>query len=126
MRLSKYEGLERTMDKPQVQELRIMHATLCKAIADPTRIALLYELGESPKHVNQLVEALKLPQATVSRHLKMLRERSMVYTRREGSYVFYTLADQRILDALDLMRAVKTDILNRHRSLAEAANDLRF
>ncbi|HHJ06357.1 MAG TPA: ArsR family transcriptional regulator [Anaerolineae bacterium] len=112
------------MDKPQVQELRIMHATLCKAIADPTRIALLYELGESPKHVNQLVEALQLPQATVSRHLKMLRDRSMVYTRREGSYVFYTLADRRILDALDLMRAVKSDILNRHRSLAEAANEL--
>ena len=33
------------MDKPQAKELRTIHATLCQAIADPIRIALLYEFG---------------------------------------------------------------------------------
>jgi ArsR family transcriptional regulator len=99
------------MIKPKAQELRIMHATLCQAIADPTRIALLYELGESQKHVNQLVEALNLPQATVSRHLRILRDRRLVTTRREGAYIYYQLADERVLEALEIMRKIMGDVL---------------
>ncbi len=95
-----------------------MHATLCQAIADPTRIALLYELGEGPKHVTQLVEALNLPQATVSRHLKILRDRTLVNTHRDGSFIYYELADQRVIDALDTMRSVLADILAQQSSLA--------
>ena len=97
-----------------------MHATLCQAVADPTRIALLYELGEGPKHVNELVDGLNLPQATVSRHLKILRERSLVSTRREGSYVYYELANPRVLDALEIMRTILSDVLTQQHSLVEA------
>lgn len=100
--------------KPKAQELRSMHANLCQAIADPTRIALLYELGESPKHVNQLVEALTLPQATISRHLKILRDRALVTTRRDGPYIYYRLADPRVLEALEIMRSILGDALTRH------------
>jgi len=108
------------MNKPEAQELRAMHAMLCQAISDPTRIALLYELNDGPKNVTQLVNALSLPQGTVSRHLKILRERSLVNTRRDGSYIHYELADPRVVEALDLMRAIRSDILARQRSLAEA------
>ena len=97
-----------------------MHATLCQAIADPTRISILYELSEGEKHVSELVEILQLPQATVSRHLKILRDRALVNSNRQGSYIFYTLADHRVIDALEVMRNVKTDILYRQKALAEA------
>ena len=109
------------MEKPKVGELQNMHATLCQAIADPTRIALLYELGEGQKHVNQLVEALSLPQATVSRHLKILRERSLVSTDREGPYIYYRLADTRVLQALDLMRQILAEALAQQHHLTKAA-----
>jgi ArsR family transcriptional regulator len=105
--------------KPKTQELRNMHANLCQAIADPTRIALLYELGESPKHVNQLVETLVVPQATVSRHLKILRDRSLVNTRRDGPYIYYSLADPRVLDALEIMRSILGDVMTRHHGQSE-------
>jgi len=107
------------MEKPQVQELRTMHATLCQAIADPTRIALLYELADGAKHVTQLVESLALPQATVSRHLKILRDRALVNTRRDGSFVHYELADRRVIDALDTMRTILADTLLQQSSLAD-------
>jgi ArsR family transcriptional regulator len=121
IRLSEYDNkwIE-TMNKPQASELNLMHATLCQAIADPTRIALIYELGEGPKHVNEMVDALDLPQATVSRHLKILRERSLVTTRREGPYVYYELADTRVLEALEIMRTILSDVLTRQQSLAQA------
>lgn len=97
-----------------------MHATLCQAISDSTRIALLYELSDGPKNVTQLVNALALPQGTVSRHLKILRERSLVVTHRNGAYINYKLADPRVIDALDIMRQVKSDILARQGSLAQS------
>lgn len=93
-----------------------MHANLCQAIADPTRIALLYELGESPKHVSQLVDTLALPQATVSRHLKILRDRALVTTRREGPFIYYRLADSRVLEALEIMRSILGDVMTRHHN----------
>jgi len=108
------------MKKPGTEELNLMHATLCQAIADSTRIALLYELGAGPKNVNEMVDALGLPQATVSRHLRILRERFLVRTRREGVYIYYELANPRVLEALDIMRSILTDVLSQQQSLAQA------
>jgi len=92
-----------------------LHANLCQAIADPTRISILYALDKKPCHVNELADQLTLPQATISRHLKVLREQGVVHTRREGSFVIYTLGYQRIIKALDIMRSIKLDIIqNEH------------
>jgi len=105
------------MKRPNSQALREMHATICHALADPTRIALLYELGDGPRNVNQLTEAVGAPQATISRHLKTLREQSLVATKRDGNFVFYSLADASVLDALDIMFAIKDRILAHQQLL---------
>lgn len=101
-----------------------MHATLCQTLADPTRIALLYELNEGPRHVNQLVEALDLPQTTVSRHLKILRDRSLVTTRRDGSFIYYALSKPHVIEALDIMRLVMKDTLAEQSNLAEVVSNI--
>jgi DNA-binding transcriptional ArsR family regulator len=108
------------MEKPVQGELAQLHASICQALADTTRIAILYELAEGRKNVSELVEALGSPQGTVSRHLKVLRERQMVDSERDGVNVYYSLADQRIIEALDLLRGVMADILARRKQLAEA------
>ncbi len=96
------------------------YTAFCQALADTTRIAILYELAEGRKNVSELVEALSSPQGTVSRHLKGLRERQMVNTERDGVNVYYSLADPRIIGALNLLREVMADILTRRGRLAEA------
>ena len=111
---------ENPIDKPLQEELAQFHAGICQALADTTRIAILYELAEGRKNVSQLVEALGSPQATVSRHLKVLRERNMVNSERDGVNVYYSLADQRVIEALDLLRGVMADILTQRGRLAEA------
>ncbi len=108
------------MEKPKTQELRAMHATLCQAIADPTRIAILYELGDGPQHVNQLVDTLQLPQATVSRHLKILRDRALVNATRDGAFVFYSLVYPQVLEALDIMRLIMQATLSQQSGMANA------
>jgi DNA-binding transcriptional ArsR family regulator len=108
------------MTRPPESEIRELHAQFCQALADPTRIMLLYTLAESPRNVGELASELKLSQPNVSRHLKVLRERDMVTATREGANVVYSLADKRVLKALDLMREVLGNQLARRAQLVEA------
>jgi ArsR family transcriptional regulator len=99
------------------QEINQLHADLCSALADPTRLILLYALGEQRRNVTELTQELELPQPTVSRHLKVLRDRGLVKAERQGSNVQYALVDHRVIEALDLLRAVLRDSIEYRASL---------
>ena len=108
------------MPRPPESEIRELHAQICQALADPTRIMLLYAIAESPQNVGELAEVLGLSQPNVSRHLKVLRERGMATATREGVNVVYSLSDKRVIRALDLMREVLSDYLAQRAQLAGA------
>ncbi|MEJ2597078.1 MAG: metalloregulator ArsR/SmtB family transcription factor [Anaerolineales bacterium] len=93
------------------EEIVRLHAQICNGLADPSRILILYTLEEHPFSVSELADTLGLSQPTVSRHLKTLRDRGMVTAQRDGQSVYYHLADQRLIQALDLLRAVLKDTL---------------
>ena len=101
-------------------EVLQLHAEICAGLADPNRILILYELSQAPRNVTELTTNLKMPQPLVSRHLKVLRERGMVLAARHGTVVEYTLADRRLIQALDLLREVLRDVLSRRAVLADA------
>jgi ArsR family transcriptional regulator len=62
-------------------------------LADPTRLRLLHLLEQSELGVAELCEVLRLPQSTVSRHLKVLADAGFVAGRAEGTSRLYRLAD---------------------------------
>ena len=101
-------------------EITQLHAEVCAGLADPNRILILYELSHSPRNVTELSTNLKMPQPLVSRHLKVLRERGMVIPNRKGTVIQYSLADDRLIQALDLLRAVMRDGLTKRAELIEA------
>ena len=103
------------------QEVSQLEADLCFALADPTRILILYALDERPRNVTEITAELHISQPTTSRHLKILRERSLVHTERQGTTITYHLSDKRLVDALDLLRSVLRDSINRRASLMEEA-----
>jgi ArsR family transcriptional regulator len=102
------------------QEINQLHAEFCAGLADPKRLLILYTLFEGPRFVTDLSEALKLSQPAVSRHLKVLRERGMVIATRLGPSVEYRLADERLIQALDLLRAAMRDHLAHRADLVGA------
>jgi DNA-binding transcriptional ArsR family regulator len=106
------------MQPEQEAEILQLHAEICGGLADPKRIMLLYELHNGPRNVTELATALDMPQPLVSRHLKILRDRGMVTAERVGPAVRYTLSDQRLIEALDLLRSALRDILGRRAELA--------
>jgi DNA-binding transcriptional ArsR family regulator len=88
------------------QEVYLLHERVCPALGDPKRLLILYALAEGPLCVNELVEVLQVSQPTVSRHLRVLRERGLVNTERQGTAIYYSLADKRLIQAVDLLREV--------------------
>ena len=110
------------MNPQFLRELDQMHAQICEGLADPKRIALLYALREGAITVNHIAERLDLPQTTISRHLKVLRERGIVIARREGINVYYSLANEKILEALDLLRQVLNENPTRNARLAKVTS----
>jgi len=101
------------------QEIIQLEADFCAALSDPTRILILYALNEQPFNVTELTNELGNPQPTTSRHLKVLRERGLVYTERQGTVITYHLADTRIIQAMDLLRSAMRDRLAQQISLIE-------
>ncbi len=105
------------------QEINQLHADICSALADPSRILLLYALAERSRTVNELANDLGISQPTTSRHLKLLRERGLVSATRVGASVEYRLTDDRLIQALDLLRTVLRDQLSRRADLVGALDD---
>jgi ArsR family transcriptional regulator len=99
------------------QEIIQLQADFCAALSDPTRILLLYALNETPRNVTELTNELGLPQPTISRHLKVLRERGLALTERQGTVITYRLADQRVIQAMDLLLSAMRDRLTQRASI---------
>ncbi len=95
------------MPNPDLErEIVLLHARVCYGVADPKRVLMLYALESGPLCVTDLAAEVGLSQPAASRHLRVLRERNLVTTVRRGPSVYYALADHRLIEALDLLRAV--------------------
>lgn len=93
-----------------------------KALGDPTRLRLLAILAQGDFNVNELLEILRMGQSRISRHLKILADNKLVSNRREGNWIYYTIAangtDSDLTTALRLA-------LNSAKALPEYENDLQ-
>lgn len=74
-----------------------------RALAEPTRLAILHALADGERTVTELVEATGLGQGNLSKHLQQLHTCGFVNRRREGLFVYYALADKDVLELCDLM-----------------------
>ena len=108
------------MDPRLGQEVKLLHKRICYALGDPKRILLLYALAKGALCVNELVDVLDVPQPTVSRHLGILRTRGLVSTERRGTSVYYSLSDRRVIEALDLLRAILASQLAAEASVTQS------
>src|SRR5947207_8843097 len=68
--------------------------TMLRAAGDPTRLRLLRVLKEAELTVSELTEIVGQSQPRVSRHLKLLSEAGLIDRFKEGSWVFYRLAEK--------------------------------
>jgi DNA-binding transcriptional ArsR family regulator len=96
------------------------HADVFRAIADPTRRAILDRLRAGPSAVNALAADVELSRPAVSKHLRVLREARLVTEHKVGRERFYRLEPlplQRVSGWIEGYRSfwhVSLDRLKRH------------
>jgi DNA-binding transcriptional ArsR family regulator len=74
-------------------------ATVFQALADATRLEILRLLAAGPSNVTGIVERLKVAQPAVSRHLRILREASLVRGERRGKEIEYSVRADEVRSA---------------------------
>jgi DNA-binding transcriptional ArsR family regulator len=74
-----------------------------KALGEPARLQLLAALRGGERSVTELVGSTGLGQANVSKHLQQLCNAGFIARRKEGTFAYYSLADDDVFSICDLM-----------------------
>jgi DNA-binding transcriptional ArsR family regulator len=69
-----------------------------RILAEPSRLKILQSLFDQERSVNEVMDAVNLSQANVSRHLSHLFKAGLVGRRKQGNAVLYRLNDPAVLD----------------------------
>ncbi len=107
------------MRKDNMKELFKLQAKVCKTMANPVRMEIIYTLKEGEKTVSEMVDIIGVTKSNISQHLSVLKGAEMVRSRRDGQNIFYSIANTKIIDACSLMREVLTDQLSERQKLLE-------
>lgn len=91
---------------PVEEEMNQLHASICKGLADVKRLLIINALRDGERNVMDLCEELELPQANVSQHLAVLRDKGLLKSRKDGQRVYYAVSSPKIIVAMDLLRDV--------------------
>jgi len=86
------------------------------ALASDQRLRILDLLKGNEKSSADIIKALELDASVISRHLMMLRNVGLVNARKEGVVMYFSIADDRVFQIVDLATQLIKDWLDQHRS----------
>lgn len=98
-----------TLPEKALSELRSSAGQACsllKTMANEDRLLLLCHLIDAERNVGELEEVTGIRQPTLSQQLGVLRDEQLVSTRREGKYVYYTLANPAVLHIMQTLHGL--------------------
>ncbi len=78
-------------------------ARLFHALSDETRLRILDRLRQGERCVCELTDALDAAQSRLSFHLKTLKDAGLVTDRREGRWMYYSIAPEALADAVEAL-----------------------
>ena len=87
-----------------LDSMRRFKAGIFRALAHPTRIAIVEYLQYGEMSVGQLCEKVGIEQANASQHLAVLRNKHIVKSRKDGNQIYYSLRDPLLTKVLEAMR----------------------
>ncbi len=90
------------------------------ALACDQRIKILELLRHKEMCSCELVPELEIDQSVVSRHLSQLREVGMIEGRKQGINIYYSIADKRVLEILDLAKEMLQEFFKKRQQFFSA------
>jgi len=101
----------------ELKPLFRMHAELCKALANEHRLAILYVLSQGEKCVSDLAAEIGISVHLMSQHLRQLKERQLVRSRKVGQTVHYSITNPKFIQGCTLIRQA---LVEQHQAQGES------
>jgi ArsR family transcriptional regulator len=95
-----------TLDPQLMRDAAARAVDHLKVLANTERLLLLCQLSQGELSVGELEERLDIRQPTLSQQLGVLRTEGVVNTRRDGKRIFYSIADQQLLQMLAALYSI--------------------
>ena len=96
----------------QLQASAGQAASLLRAVSNEKRLMVLCQLSDRELSVSELLPSVGLSQSALSQHLARLRDEGLVATRREGTTIFYRIADPAVLKLIEVLAEIFCPPLN--------------
>lgn len=111
-------GQQRQLASPRiVSEPRNLTVEVFRALADPIRLELLAQIAaRGPLCVCHLQEELPYSQSRISKHLGTLRQAGLVMTRREGTWIYYSLETDALAIAREFIDQLEHSLRTPHEA----------
>jgi DNA-binding transcriptional ArsR family regulator len=81
-------------------------SALLKSLSHPVRLKILCQLMEKECSVNELTEFCDISQSAMSQFLGRMKEDGIVVSRRDQNFVYYAVADQRLILLLQKIKEI--------------------
>ncbi|MEO6349519.1 MAG: metalloregulator ArsR/SmtB family transcription factor [Candidatus Limnocylindrales bacterium] len=94
---------------PTTEVERQKSAAVARALSDPKRLCVLETLAGGERSVSDLSREVRCQVPNMSQHLLVLRSAGLVSARREGTTVYYRLADPRVIEAYRLLQDISRE-----------------
>lgn len=95
----------------------VLHANICKILANPLRIEIIEVLGENEINFNDLLLATGGLKSNLSQHLSLMVSNGILTQRREGTKAFYKLASKKTAQACSIMREILVENMNKQHEI---------
>lgn len=101
--------------QPLSREALEIVAARFRVMGDATRLELLQSLMEGEKSVQELCAITDMSQANISKHLCLLADQGILNRRKQGLFVYYSVADTSIYQLCDLVCGALSERFSRVR-----------
>jgi DNA-binding transcriptional ArsR family regulator len=106
--------------KPFNHEILKLQADLYQAMANAKRLAIVELISHGEKSVGAIADALESSASTISQHLRNMKDKNVVVTRKEGQTVYYRLKNPKLIKGCRLVREI---LLEEMESQGRIARD---
>jgi DNA-binding transcriptional ArsR family regulator len=95
-------------------EIMEFQAQVCKTFSNAKRLEVLNLLKTGEMTVSDITKALGTTKANTSQHLMVMRMRGILKTRRDGTNIYYRIANEKLINACNLMQEALAHIMDGH------------
>jgi ArsR family transcriptional regulator, virulence genes transcriptional regulator len=95
-------------------EILEFQSQVCRIFANAKRLEVINLLKGGEMTVSDLTKALKTTRANTSQHLTVMRMRGILKTRRDGTNIYYRIANEKLVSACSHMQEALSQIMDGH------------